>query len=170
MCFRLEGYLYPDTYQFYQNMKAQDAIGIMLRNADKRIVGKYDFKTVILASIIQKEVPDAADMRKVSSVFHNRLNDTKDFPYLGADATVFYLTKYVHAVDAAMGTDLVDKYKAYYNTNKRIHGLPAGPICSPGAEALDAAANPASTDDLYFISDSSGNYVFSAKPIPGAAG
>lgn len=168
MCFRLEGYLFPDTYQFYQNMKAQDAIGKMLANADSRIVGKYSFQTVILASIIEKEIPDPTGMKNVSSVFHNRLNDTKQFPYLGSDATVKYLTTYIHGVDTAMGSDLVDTYKYYYNTDNRVHGLPAGPICNPGLQALDAATNPANTNYLYFASDAGGNYTFSATPIPGA--
>lgn len=169
MCFRLEGYLFPDTYQFYQNMKAQDAIGKMLANADSRIVGKYSFQTVILASIIEKEIPDPTGMKNVSSVFHNRLNDTRQFPFLGSDATVKYLTTYIHSVDAAMGSDLVDTYKYYYNTDNRVHGLPAGPICNPGLQALDAAANPANTNYLYFASDAGGNYTFSATPLPGAS-
>lgn len=168
MCYRLEGYLFPDTYQFYQNMKAPDVIGKMLANADSQIVNKYSFQTVILASIIEKEVPDAAGMKNASSVFHNRLNNTKQFPFLGSDATVKYLTNYIHSVDAAMGSNLVDTYKYFYNTDNRVHGLPAGPICNPGLQALDAAANPAGTNYLYFASDASGHYTFSATPIPNA--
>jgi len=160
ICFRLEGYLYPDTYTFYVNMPPQDAIGKMLKNADSKIVNHYSFQTVILASIIQKEAPDIATMKNVSSVFHNRLNNTKKFPYLGSDATVFYLTKNISLIDTDMGSHLVDKYKAYYNTDNRIKGLPVGPICSPGAEALDAAANPASTNYLNFSTDATG-YHFS---------
>lgn len=168
MCYRLEGYLFPDTYQFYQNMKAPDVIGKMLANADSQIVNKYSFQTVILASIIEKEVPDAAGMKNASSVFHNRLNNTKQFPFLGSDATVKYLTNYIHSVDAATGSNLVDTYKYFYNTDNRVHGLPAGPICNPGLQALDAAANPAGTNYLYFASDASGHYTFSATPIPNA--
>lgn len=165
MCYRLEGYLYPDTYHFYKNMDAEDAIGMMLKNADNKIVNKYSFQTVILASIIEKEVPDAEGMKNVSSVFHNRLNNTSKFPYLGSDATVFYLTKYLQKIDNEMGSGLVEKYKYFYNTNNRIKGLPVGPICNPGAVALDAAANPASTDYLYFASNSAGNYIFSPTKI-----
>jgi UPF0755 protein len=166
ICFRLEGYLYPDTYTFYVNMPPQDAIGKMLKNADTNIGNNYSysdmttFQIVTLASIIQKEAPDIATMKNVSSVFHNRLNNTKKFPYLGSDATVFYLTKNISLIDTDMGSHLVDKYKAYYNTDNRIKGLPVGPICSPGAEALDAAANPADTPYLNFSSDATG-YHFS---------
>jgi UPF0755 protein len=161
ICFRLEGYLYPDTYEFTKGMKAQDAIGKMLRDADNHIVGHYDFKTVTLASIIQKEAPDKANMRKVSSAFHNRLNNPKQYPFLGSEATVYYLTKYIAPVDTVLGTDYVDKFKYYYNTQSRVQGLPAGPICSPGPDALDAAANPESTNYYNFGSDSTGAYHYS---------
>ena len=163
ICFRLEGYLYPSTYELYENMPAQDVIGKMLAAADSRIIAKgYDFQTVILASIIQREAPDLDTMEKVSSVLHNRLKDTKDYPYLGSDATVMYLTNSfdIPYIDKTLGTDLVDQYKAYYNTDRRVKGLPAGPICNPGADALYAAANPADTTYKNFYTDSSG-YHFS---------
>lgn len=168
ICYRLEGYLYPDTYQFYQNMKAEDAIGIMLKGADKHIGGNYSysgmsaFQVVTLASIIEKEAPDRATMKKVSSVFHNRLNNSAQYPYLQSEATRKYLTSYISSVSSS----LVEKYKNYYNTNRvsgseRRKGLPAGPICSPGANALYAAAHPDDTDYYYFRSDKDGNYSFS---------
>jgi UPF0755 protein len=160
MCYRLEGYLYPDTYEFYKGMKAQDAVGKMLRNADSYIYGKYDFSTVILASIIEKEAPDAATMSKVSSVFHNRLNNSANYPTLGSAATYNYLMTYLAAVDQSY----VDKYKSYYNTVRadRRRGLTSGPICSPGADALRAAKNPESTNYYYFANDKNGKYYFAA--------
>ena len=162
MCFRLEGYLYPDTYQFYKNMKAEDAIGKMLRDADSYINGKYDFSTVILASIIEKEAPDASTMGKVSSVFHNRLKNTGSFPTLGSAATYNYLMTYLVNVDQSY----VDKYKNYYNTVRadRRKGLTSGPICSPGADALRAAANPENTSYCYFATDKNGKYYFASTP------
>jgi UPF0755 protein len=154
MCYRLEGYLFPNTYQFTVNMKAQDAIGKMLKSADNNIGSNYSYQTVIMASIIQKEAPDIANMKKISSVFHNRLNNPKQFSYLQSEATVYYMTKY------GMPDDLVEKYKYYYNTQSRVKGLPAGPICNPGAEALVAAANPDNTNYLFYSSDSSGKYYY----------
>jgi UPF0755 protein len=162
MCFRLEGYLYPDTYQFLKNSKAEDAIGKMLRDADSYINGKYDFSTVILASIIEKEAPDASTMGKVSSVFHNRLNNPTNYPTLGSAATYNYLMTYLVNVDQSY----VDKYKNYYNTvrSDRRKGLTSGPICSPGADALKAAANPESTNYYYFATDKNGKYYFASTP------
>lgn len=161
ICYRLEGYLYPDTYQFYKNMDAEDVIGRMLNDADQHIAGKYDFKTVIIASILEKEVPDTNGMKNAASVINNRLADTKDFPYLGMNSTLHYLTWYM----AGVSNNLVEKYKYTYNTISRVKGLPAGPICSPSGRALDAAANPASTDYLYFLTDTSGVTHFSATAI-----
>jgi UPF0755 protein len=177
ICYRLEGYLYPDTYQFYQNMKAQDAIGVMLRGADNHIGSNYSYsgmtsyQIVTLASIIEKEAPDLANMEKVSAVFHNRLNDSKDFPYLQSEATRNYLKVYLNSIDAS----LVDKYKNYYNTNRvdgqdRRKGLPTGPICSPSSNALYAATHPDNDDYFYFASDGSGNYTFSHDLINTSSG
>jgi len=177
ICYRLEGYLYPDTYQFYQNMKAQDAIGIMLRGSDNHIGGNYSYsgmttyQIVTLASMIEKETPDLATMEKVSAVFHNRLNDSKDFPYLQSEATRNYVKVYLNSIDPS----LVDKYKNYYNTNRvdgqdRRKGLPTGPICSPGSNALYAAMHPDNDNYLYFSSDGSGNYTFSHDLISTSSG
>ncbi|MFT9055772.1 MAG: endolytic transglycosylase MltG [Ethanoligenens sp.] len=163
MCYRLEGYLYPDTYQFYKNMDAADVIGRMLNSADQHITGKYNFKTVIIASILEKEVPNTDEMKNAASVILNRLADSKDFPYLGMDSTRHYLTWYI----ASVSNDLVEKYKNYYNTAipNRASGLPAGPICSPSARALEAAANPTSTQYLYFFTDANGTTQFSTTVI-----
>lgn len=179
VCYRLEGFLYPDTYQFYQGMKAQDAIGILLRGADSHIGGKYSYdgmttyQLVTLASVIEKEAPDLATMEKVSAVFHNRLNAANSLPYLQSEATRRYLTNYLNSVSPA----LVEQYKIYYNTNPvdgqaRRKGLPAGPICNPGANALYAAAHPDQDDYLYFSSDGAGHYTFSHDylPVPSESG
>lgn len=152
--YKLEGYLYPDTYEFYVGMKPQDAVGRFLRVAEQKIGKKYSCsgmttdQVVTLASIIEREADDAQDMKLVSSVFHNRLKAKQK---LEADATISYCTMYLLNVFG-------DKYKYYYNTY-RCAALPAGPICNPGASALSAAANPAKTDYYYFIT-SNGKYYY----------
>lgn len=158
-CYKLEGYLYPDTYTFYLNMKPNDVIAKMLRNEETKIGSKYSYpgmstdEIITLASIIQKEAARYDDMQNVSCVFHNRLNKGMA---LQADSTVYYLTiPYIPQ-------GLVDTYKAYYNTVRRCKALPAGAICSPGALALKAAVNPANQNYLYFASDAAKNYYFAA--------
>lgn len=158
-CYKLEGYLYPDTYEFYVGMKPQDAVGKFLRNAEDRIGTKYSYsgmtadQVVTLASIIEREADDPGEMQKVSSVFHNRL---KVHMILQADSTRDYCNNYLIPVFG-------DNSKYYYNTYPdRAPGLPAGPICSPGADALYAAAHPADTDYLFFATGTDHKYYYGA--------
>ena len=158
-CYRLEGYLYPDTYEFYVGMKPEDAVGKFLRNAEDRIGTKYSYsgmttdQVVTLASIIEREADDPDNMKKVSSVFHNRL---KAHMILQADSTREYCNDYLIPVFG-------DDSKYHYNTYPdRAPALPAGPICSPGANALSAAAHPADTDYLYFATGTDHKYYYGA--------
>lgn len=157
--FRLEGYLFPDTYDFYLDMKPQDAIGKMLRSTETKIGAKYKYpnmntdQIITLASIIEKEAARYEDMRLVSSVFHNRLKE-KTWR-LDADSTIHYIEYYVKpnlTVDK-------NRYNSNYNTYKFI-GLPQGPICNPGSSALSAVVNPADTDYYYFVTDKKGKFYF----------
>ena len=158
-CYRLEGYLYPETYEFYLGMKPQDAVGKFLRNAESRIGTRYSYsgmttdQLVTLASVIEREADDPDDMKKVSSVFHNRL---KAGMILQADSTRDYCNKY-------LVPQFGSKFNQYYNTYpNRSPGLPAGPICNPGANALYAAAHPANTNYLYFATGTDHNYYYGA--------
>lgn len=155
--YKLEGYLYPDTYEMYTNMKPQDAVGKFLRNAEQLIKGRYSYagmtadQVITLASIIEREADNAADMKKVSSVLHNRL---KAGQRLEADSTREYCNQYLLKPNGPFA----DKFKYYYNTY-RCAALPAGPICNPGTAALEAAARPASTGYYYFIT-ANGKYYY----------
>lgn len=154
--YKLEGYLYPDTYQMYHNMKPQDAVGKFLRNSEQQI-SQYSYsgmttdQLVTLASIIEREADNSTDMKMVSSVFHNRL---KAGQRLEADSTRDYCTQTLLAPNGPFP----DSFKYYYNTY-RCASLPAGPICNPGAAALSAAAHPASTNYYYFITKN-GKYYY----------
>jgi UPF0755 protein len=169
--FKLEGYLFPNTYDFYVNMKPQDALGYMLRGSRDNIGSKYRYsgmttdQIVTLASIIEKESGNVAEMKKISAVFHNRL---KAGMKLQADVTINYVEKYLKP----LLTGDINRYNSYYNTYK-CKALPAGPICNPGANALYAAAHPQTTavantaasfgftpDAVYFAADSKGNYYY----------
>ena len=156
-CYRLEGYLYPETYDFFVGMKPQDAVGKFLRVAEEEIGGKYSYsgmttdQVITLASIIEREAQTPEDMKKVSSVFHNRL---KQKMILQADSTRDYCNNYLIPVFG-------DSSKYAYNTYpNRAPGLPAGPICNPGASALAAAAHPADTDFLYFATGTNHKFYY----------
>lgn len=157
-CYKLEGYLYPNTYLFYLAMKPQDVIGKMLRQAEDKIGSTYDFpgmstdEIITLASIIQKEAANLTDMKNVSSVFHNRL---KRGMQLQADPTIYYVEQYLKP----NLTGDINRFNAYYNTYK-CKALPSGAICNPGSLALQAAVSPADTTFLYFVTDKAGTFYY----------
>jgi len=161
-CFLLEGYLFPDTYEFYYGMKPQDAIGRFLRNAEARWIDElrqqaeesgYSVEEIItLASIIEKECGVKSEMRHVSSVLHNRLNTGMK---LQCDVTINYVENDIKPYI----TGDINRYNEYYNTYK-CPALPAGPICNPGMDAIRAALNPLDTNDLYFAANAEGVYAY----------
>ncbi|WMJ23737.1 endolytic transglycosylase MltG [Paludicola sp. MB14-C6] len=163
-CFLLEGYLFPSTYDFYVNEKPESVIRKMLNVSNKRITQAYKDRAaqlgytmdemITLASIIQKEAHVTKEFTRVSSVFHNRL---KAGMKLQSDVTI----KYVEGAIKPYIDGDTNRFNSYYNTYK-CKGLPAGPICNPGISAIEAALNPESTNYLYFVNDTAGNYYYAA--------
>lgn len=142
-CFKFEGYLFPDTYEFYKNDDPKSVLIKMLNNYAAKS-GMPSDKELIIASIIEKEVRSDDQMKMVASVFYNRLKNDK---LLQSDPTREYVNKYITGNSLLSGN--TSKYAALYNTYKCQ--LPAGPICSPGKRAIEAAQNPASSEYLYFF-------------------
>lgn len=159
----LEGYLFPETYAFGPESTQERLIRTMVRQTEKRLttellsqalgVNLNQHQLLTLASIIQKEAGNKAEMPIISSVFHNRL---KIGMRLQADPTVTYgLTEFSGRITKKhLATETP------YNTY-RISGLPAGPIANPGEDAIHAAANPADTDYLYFAAKGDQTHIFS---------
>ena len=163
--FLLEGYLFPDTYEFYRNESAASAIKRFLKNTESKLTAeilaecdKLGFtldEILTLASIIQEEAGNPSEMGKVSSVLHNRLQ-SKRFPRLQCDVATFYLRDYVKPhVDEVRYEELVSLYNTYH-----CDGLPAGPITNSGIDAVKAAIYPENTDWYYFVTDSDGKYYY----------
>jgi len=159
----LEGYLFPETYTLHSNSTAKELVEAMLVQGEARLqsdmleaargLGLDRHQLITLASIIQKEAGDNAEMPLISAVFHNRLK--RGIP-LQADPTVIYGV-------ADFNGNLTRKHLATptpYNTYK-MRGLPAGPIANPGEAALRAAAWPADVDYLYFVARGDGTHQFS---------
>jgi uncharacterized YceG family protein len=164
-CFKLEGYLYPDTYEFYRLSKSQDIIGKFLRNTENKIseedrekavaIGYSVNEILTIASMIEKEIADPKEMPLVASVIYNRLAIQKK---LQMDCGTYYVERYIKPYISGD----INCYNSFYNTYK-CPALPAGPICNPGRAAIQAALNPESTEYLYFYSDEAGMYHFSKE-------
>lgn len=162
----LEGFLFPTTYFFSKGLPAKSVARYMHAEFDKRIDPIFDSvsqdrftlkQAVTLAAIVQRETAVIEEMPKIAAVYLNRL--TKRMR-LEADPTVQY----------AMGMNTGKWFKGlrYKHLNNRskyntylYRGLPPGPICSPGSDAVRAVLAPAKVDFIYFVADNTGRHHFS---------
>jgi len=152
---RLEGYLFPDTYEFYTGMEASSAIDVFLSNFHDRMTAEilqkaedsgYGLDGIInIASIIEKEAADENERAIIASVIFNRL---KAGMYLGIDSTILY----VYPDHEGMPTQEMLEADSPYNT-RNITGLPPTPICNPGMSSINATLNPSDTDYYYYALD-----------------
>lgn len=159
----LEGYLFPDTYRVFRDTAPAEVIRKMLDNFGSKVApeliaqmhsqGKTLFEELTLASIVEKEVSNDADRRKVADVFLKRLRD--GIP-LQSDATVNYVTG-KGTTRPSFGDLAVE---SPYNTYKH-YGLPPGPIGNPGLSSILAVVNPEPNPYYYFLTTPSGDAVFS---------
>lgn len=166
--YKMEGYLFPDTYTFYKDMSPDLVCQKILKNFDSKITSdmyaKMDSEkmslddVIILASIVQKEAGTAQDMPLVASVFLNRLKNSNTYPRLQSDATSTYVEDTIKPHISEIDQELFDAYDTYTCT-----GLPAGAICNPGLDAINAVLNPAKTDYFYFYSDMKTGETFFAE-------
>ena len=156
--YSLEGYLFPDTYDFYENDEPRRVIEKMLNsfNANFNDVMKekleglegYDIRDVIIiASMIEKETANQLESFKISSVIYNRLNKPDKYPYLNIDATLVYALG--GKSDLTAEDKLIDSpYNTYTN-----RGLPPGPISSPSQNSIGAALDPEETEFYFYALD-----------------
>ncbi len=166
-----EGYLFPDTYNFYLDEKPSSVVMKMVSNFNNKVTSSYYDRmqelglsledTITLASIIQAEAGVRTDMETISSVFHNRLADPSDYPNLESDVTYFYYRDEIFGDEKITSSEQQDAYHEAYDTYYCL-GLPVGPICNPGLDAIEAALYPASTDYYFFVTDDLGNFYFAA--------
>ncbi len=175
--YKLEGYLYPDKYEFYQNDDPISIIYKFLNNFESKLYTKqafdgydklysvhkmiektdssYDLDQIMtIASIVQAEAANKEDMYYVSSIIHNRLtaDDYMGVSSLSLDSTKYYPYRSEDKLPATAGKNYKSRYDTY-----TLKGLPPGPICNPGNEAIKAALLPYSTSYYYFCHDKDGN-------------
>jgi UPF0755 protein len=156
--YKMEGYLFPDTYTFYKDMSPDLVCQKILKNFDEKItdemyekMDELDInldKTLIFASIVQKEAGSVEEMSKVASVFWNRLNNSDVYPKLQSDTTTTYIENTIKPHIDSINQEMFDAYDTYTCT-----GFPAGAVCNPGIDAINAVLNPDKTDYFYFYSD-----------------
>ena len=163
--YRLEGYLYPDTYCFYSNSSAYTVVDRLLSNFEAKFDEKYRKackakglsvdEAVKIASIIEREAKFVSDYPKVSSVLHNRLGSMAFGGRLQSDATLTYaLGRPMTAADK----EIDNAYNSY-----KYRGLPPSPICSPDIEAISYALYPDKTNYYYFVSRSDGTMFYASS-------
>ena len=175
----LEGYLYPDTYRLPAKAKPADLIERMLDNFAAKISadtlaraqqrGLSVHQLLTLASIVERETPRADERPMVASVYLNRVAKQM---LLNADPTVQYAMGYQPATGQWWKTPvLLEEYQSVqspYNTYLNV-GLPPGPICNAGLSAIEAVANPAETDYIYFVATGDGGHAFAVTAEQHAA-
>lgn len=162
--YRLEGYLFPDTYFLSETMTAHDIVEMLLSRFDKMYMEEYQKavaeseytldEIVTIASMVEKEIKVAEERPRAAGVIYNRLRDNM---MLGIDATVLY------AIGKTSGelTQEDLNVDSPYNTRNR-YGLPLGPICNPGESAFEAALQPEEHDYLYYVLEAAGkdNHIY----------
>lgn len=159
----LEGYFFPAQYNFYVNEAPSSVIRKFFDAFNENIMTEENIaraeelgltmdEVVTIASIIQREAANTKQMYQISSVIHNRLN-SNSFPRLECEAVdVYYQNEILPNTSTSRADELFSGYSAY-----ATEGLPNGPICNPGADAIDAALNPDDTNYYFFCHDSDGN-------------
>ena len=164
--YRLEGYLFPDTYYFFKDASEVAVIDKFLVNFERKVSEEYYERAdvlgmsmddlIILASMIQAEGMTLSDFENISSVFHNRLANPRSYPKMQSDATLQYILDKRKTALTASDLQIDSKYNSY-----KYNGLPPGSICNPGMDAINCALYPAETGYYYFLADGRGNTYFS---------
>ena len=155
--FKMEGYLWPSTYEFYKDATPAEIFRKILATTQDRYAsyasrasaaGMNLDEVITLASIVEKEAATASDMQNVASVLLNRLEDGMK---LQCDSTKTYVMYVLQDYASVAGAGDWNQYRAPYNTYK-CSGVPAGPICNPSSTAIEAVLNAPNTNYFYFVS------------------
>lgn len=154
----LEGYLFPDTYDFFVGATADDAIKKMLDNFERKVTpesrdriksqGKSLYEVITLASIVEREVRKPEDMKIVAGIFWSRLARGQA---LQSDATLSYALKDETAAHSTAELETDTPYNTY-----KYPGLPPTPINNPGLNAINAVIEPTATDYNFFLTAKDG--------------
>ncbi len=178
---KLEGFLFPDTYDFEVGLTIHDYIQQMLENFEEKVytdenrqkmlaTGMTLEENIILASIVEKESLGDDVYSRVASVFHNRLDNPDEFPTLQSDTSAehipgnyiwgvigYYYNGDTTPVTANAPQAMIDAYDTY-----KVHGLIVGAICNPGLNAILGTFEPEQSDYYFFITDDNKKFYWGA--------
>ncbi len=168
--YRMEGYLFPDTYEFYIDEDPRVVAKTIYKNFQFKITAdlygrmedmEMELEDVLtFASIVQAEARTVSDMKMVASVFHNRLANPDVYPKLESDPTSVYVREVIIPNSEIFSGTLNDAYDTYIGA-----GLPPGPIGNPGLDAINAVLYPAESEYYYFCANVETGEVFYAKTL-----
>ena len=164
---RLEGFLFPDTYEFYKNDKPVNVINKMLNNFDVKYSDDiieyaeatgYTMEEIItIASMVEREAVKESEQKTIAGVIINRLKNSAEYPFLNIDATVQYALPEHKAALSSEDLKIDSPYNTYI-----YKGLPKGPICNPGMGAILAAIQPEEHNYYYYVAtgEEDGSHIF----------
>lgn len=168
--YKMEGYLFPDTYRFYKDTDPEIVVEKIFANfaakVDQNLLGRMKElnmtldETITLASIVQAEAPESYEMKNVASVFINRLNNKDKFPLLQSDPTTKYVNEVIKEYIELDNETMCIAYDTYQGP-----GLPPGAICNPGIDAIKAVLYHTDTDYYYFCSNLDTREFFYSKTL-----
>ena len=160
----LEGYLFPNTYEFNTDATVKDIFKTMLDQMDEEL-SKYKtqinnsnysiHELITLASIVELEAGSSHERNGVAAVFYNRIKNNWT---LGSDVTTYYAEQKSFKEDLTI--DEINSCNAYNTRSTCIVGLPVGPISNPSKESIEGVMNPTTSDYYYFVADKNGNTYF----------
>jgi len=158
---RLEGFLFPETHNFYINSTPVQVLSKLLREFNLRFTEDYVLRAedmgystrdiVIIASMIEREAGDDEERPRIAAVIYNRL-ESKDYPMLQIDATIQYA---IAGTGSQFSIDIDHPYNTYLH-----EGLPPGPISNPGMASIRAALYPDSTNEYFYALNKEGTHTF----------
>ncbi|MBR3134188.1 MAG: endolytic transglycosylase MltG [Clostridia bacterium] len=165
--YALEGYLFPDTYNFKnKDITVKEIFEAMLDQMEKKLEQYKDeiqksgismHRLLTVASIVELEASNAESRSTVASVFYNRVQKNMA---MGSDVTTYYAIK-VDMSERDLKQSELNKSNPYNTRGPNMEGkIPVGPICSVGIESINAALHPETTDYLYFVADKNGKVYF----------
>ncbi|MDE5565160.1 MAG: endolytic transglycosylase MltG, partial [Oscillospiraceae bacterium] len=167
---RMEGYLFPDTYTFYEEMEPDDVCRKIYVNFNAKMLDEYYDRmeeldvtldeVITLASMIQAEAANESEMKDISSVFWNRLNNPSELPKLQSDPTSKYVEQTIKPNIELEDENIYDAYNTYI-----CNGLPVGAIGNPGKAAIEAALYPNDTDYCYFYANIETGVTYFARTL-----